>query len=71
MYKVIVDGFKTKAQAKEFMKWYEGGGEQMFYDHLDIVGKSADDGCNVNMDRKGNTGRYYDETIDGYRVEVS
>lgn len=28
MYTVKVTGFKTKAQAEEFINWYEGQGEQ-------------------------------------------
>ena len=28
MYEVKISGFKTKAQAEEFVKWYEGSGEQ-------------------------------------------
>lgn len=28
MYKINVTGFKTKAQAEEFISWYEGQGEQ-------------------------------------------
>ena len=69
-FKVIVDGFKTKKQAKEFLSWYEGGGEQQFYDHLDIVGKSPDDGCNIDVCRKGNTEKYYDEFEYGYVAYV-
>lgn len=69
-FKVIIDGFKTKEQAKAFMNWYEGGGEQYFDDHLDIIGLDKNNGCNVDMMRKGNTGKYYDETRYGYRIEV-
>lgn len=28
MYSLKIDGFKTKAQAEAFVKWYEGQGEQ-------------------------------------------
>jgi len=28
MYKVNIEGFKTKAQAEAFVSWYEGQGEQ-------------------------------------------
>lgn len=28
MYKIMIEGFKTKAQAEAFIKWYEGQGEQ-------------------------------------------
>lgn len=28
MYKIAITGFKTKAQAEEFINWYEGQGEQ-------------------------------------------
>jgi hypothetical protein len=52
MYSVTIKGFKTAEQAKEFLNWYEGGGEQQFYEHLDIVELSPDDGCNINC-RKG------------------
>ena len=54
MTKVTIDGFKTPEQAMEFLNWYEGGGEQYFYDHLDIVGKTPDDGCNIDVRHKGN-----------------
>jgi hypothetical protein len=57
---VLIKGFKNKEHALEFVRWYEGGGEQNFYDHLDIVG--VDSVCNVNVSHKGNTGRYWDET---------
>lgn len=59
MFNVLIKGFKTKKQANEFLTWYEGGGEQQFFDHLDIVGLSIEDGCNINVDKKyeydGNT----------------
>ena len=70
MFKITIGGFKTKKQAKEFLDWYEGGGEQQFYEHLDIIGKSADNGCNINVSRKGNNGRYFDDLPDGYYAEV-
>ncbi len=63
-FKVTIGGFKTKKQAKAFLDWYEGGGEQQFYDHLDILDMSADDGCNIDV-RRG-----YDELDDGYYAEV-
>ncbi len=69
-FHVTVNGFKTKAQALEFLKWYEGSGEQQFFDHLEITGKTPSDGCNINVSREGNTGRYYDELSDGYFAEV-
>lgn len=28
MYDVVIKGFNTKAEAEEFVKWYEGQGEQ-------------------------------------------
>ena len=28
MYSLKIEGFKTKAQAEAFVKWYEGQGEQ-------------------------------------------
>lgn len=70
MFKVTIDGFKTKEQALEFLNWYEGGGEQQFYDHLYDVDKTPIDGCLINVSRKGNSGRYYDELLDGYYAEV-
>ena len=63
-------GFKTRQQALEFIKWYEGGGEQQFYEHLQILGKSPNDGCNVDVSHKGNTGRYWDEHEDDIKVNV-
>lgn len=27
-FKLVIEGFKTKAQAETFIKWYEGQGEQ-------------------------------------------
>jgi len=69
-YQVTIGGFLTKKQAKEFLTWYEGGGEQAFYDHLDIIGEDVDEGCLIDVGRKGNSGRYYDETDEGYYAEV-
>jgi len=70
-YKVTIGGFKTKKQAKEFLSWYTNGGEQAFDDHLDCQDDmSSDDGCYVDVSRKGNKGRYYDEFDDGYYMEV-
>ena len=69
-FKVILEGFKTKKQAKEFLDWYEGGDEQSFYEHLLCIDKSPDDGCNINVSRKGNKGRYFDVLEDGYLAEV-
>lgn len=69
-FKVTIDGFKTKEQALAFLSWYEGGGEQTFYEYLDIVGKDQNNGCNINIHRKGNSGYYYDELKDGYYAEV-
>jgi hypothetical protein len=59
-FSVTISGFRTLAQAKEFLSWYEGGGEQAFYDHLDCVGMSPKDGCNIDVTHKGNTGQYFD-----------
>jgi hypothetical protein len=28
MFKLMISGFKTQAQAEAFVKWYEGQGEQ-------------------------------------------
>lgn len=60
-FSVKLKGFTTKDQAIEFLRWYEGGGEQYFYDHLSIVGKNPKDGCNIVCSHKGNSGRYWDE----------
>jgi hypothetical protein len=70
MFKVTLKGFKTKKQAKAFLDWYEGSGEQYFDDYLDIAGLNRDDGCNINVSREGNQGRYYDDLPDGYLAEV-
>ena len=64
-FSVKLGGFKTQKQAMAFLEWYEGGGEQYFYDHLDIIGLSVDDGCNIDVNRRGNSVRgkrasYYD-----------
>ena len=59
-YSVKINGFRTKEQAIEFMNWYEGGGEQQFYDHLYCVEKDPKDGCDVDMLYKGNAGFYDD-----------
>ena len=57
-FSVKLTGFRTLEQAIEFLDWYEGGGEQQFYDHLQIVDKSPRDGCNVDVSYKGNSGCY-------------
>jgi hypothetical protein len=46
-YSVRFDGFKTEQQAIEFIAWYEGIGEQIFADHLDIINMPVEDGCFV------------------------
>ena len=52
-YSATLKGFKTPEQAEEFISWYEGGGEQAFYEHLQCVGEfSPDDGCNVDVRKK-------------------
>lgn len=70
MYSVTLAGFRTRKQAKAFLDWYEGMGEQSFDDYLDIAELPSEDGCNVDVSRKGNKGRYYDETFHGYYAEV-
>ena len=40
------------------------------YEHLLCIDKSPDDGCNINVSRKGNKGRYFDVLEDGYLAEV-
>lgn len=71
MFTVQIENFKTKKQALEFIHWYEGGGEQQFYDHLDIVGMNPDNGCNVNMDKYPNSNKFFliDENVIKIRVE--
>lgn len=77
MFKVTLDGFKTKQQAMLFLDWYCNQGEQTFGDHLDIAvsmnkkGLSEENGCYINVSRKGNKGRYFDELPDGYYAEVN
>jgi hypothetical protein len=66
MYSVKISGFKTKKQAAEFLNWYEGGGEQQFYDHLDILHMNPDDGCNINCDKN----YVYDEENKCIEAEV-
>ena len=56
---VIIKGFKTKEQAKAFLEWYEGGGEQYFSDHLDIMELNYKDGCYIDCHRGP-----YEETKD-------
>lgn len=70
-YQVTIGGFETKRQAKAFLSWYEGGGEQSFDDYLDCQDDmSSDEGCYINVQRIGNSGRYYDETDEGFYAEV-
>lgn len=47
-FSVLFKGFKTKEQAECFVRWYEGIGEQYFYDHLDICGYTNIP-CNVDL----------------------
>lgn len=63
-FKVVLEGFKTKKQALEFLHWYEGSGEQQFYDHLDIMEMHKEDGCNIDVSQK------YEELQDGYLAKV-
>ena len=69
-FAVKISGFKTQEQALEFLRWYEGGGEQAFYEHLGCVDKSPKDGCTINVSKKGNTGRYYDIVGNEIHAEV-
>jgi hypothetical protein len=69
MFEVTIGGFSSKEAAKSFLSWYEGGGEQSFADYLDCIGESTSGSC-INVQRKGNTGRYYDELEDGFYAEV-
>lgn len=73
-FKVTIQGFKTKAQALRFLEWYEGGGEQAFYEHLNIIDKDPDDGCSIDVNFKGNhrgnNKGCYVEDADGYTARV-
>lgn len=48
-FSVTIGNFRTKKQALEFLDWYEGGGEQQFHDHIEIVGLNPNDGCYINV----------------------
>lgn len=67
---VTFSGFKTEKQALEFISWYEGGGEQFFYDHLQTVGLSTNNGCNVDVQHKGNHKYYIDRVPGGFMAKV-
>lgn len=69
-FKVTLDGFKTKQQAREFLNWYENEGEQSFAECLEMRGHSADDGCMIDVHRQGNTNMFYDALPDGYYAKV-
>lgn len=60
-FSATIAGFVSEEAALTFIKWYEGGGEQSFYDWIDcqaVPGVKA----LVDMSYVGNTGKYYDET---------
>ena len=42
MYSVVVRGFKTKAQAEEFIFWYCGAGEQSSVDWFEARKSEGD-----------------------------
>jgi len=72
-FQVTIKGFKTERQALEFLQWYEGGGEQAFGDHLDIVDMTSDDGCYIDVNHKGNhrgKGGCYDKFVNGFVAHV-
>ena len=45
--KVVIDGFKNKKHAEMFIKWYEGGGEQAYGDHVNCIYENEEE---KNMD---------------------
>lgn len=69
-FTAALSGFKTEEQALEFIRWYEGGGEQAFYDHLQDRDMSTKNGWSVNVSRKGNSGRYWDVNNNTISVEI-
>jgi hypothetical protein len=48
-FAVKITGFRTQAQAEEFIAWYGNSGEQDFNTHLEMNGASWEDGCNINF----------------------
>ena len=51
MFKVLIEGFKTEAQAKSFIAWYEGQGEQdasVWFDCDEVLGI---DSMNTNLEK--------------------
>lgn len=67
---VTLNGFKNEKQALEFLNWFEGGGEQFFYDHLQIREMSTKDGWGVDIHHKGNYKYYIDRVDGGFAVKV-
>jgi hypothetical protein len=43
MASVLITGFVSEAVAKEFIKWYEGQGEQVFPEWLECRDELTDD----------------------------
>ena len=41
--KIIIDGFKNKRHAQMFISWYEGGGEQLYGDHVECIYENAEE----------------------------
>jgi len=68
--RVVLDGFVSEEQALAFVRWYEGGGEQAFSDHLDIIGMESRNGCLVDVRHKGNSGRYWDQDGGSFEVKL-
>jgi hypothetical protein len=60
-YRAVFDGFETKEKALAFIRWFEGEGEQFFYDHLDMTDQPKESST-VCMTHEGNSGSYWDET---------
>jgi hypothetical protein len=59
-FSVKIDGFKSRKQALAFLKWYEGQGEQWFYDYC---AETDNDTRNTNIDLSvfDDQGRYWTE----------
>lgn len=57
---VKIKGFKNKEYALAFIQWYEGQGEQWFYDYLLNTDREPI-ATNVDVTHTGNSGRYWDE----------
>lgn len=69
-FSVTLRGFKTKDAALRFLQWYEGAGEQQFYEHLDIRGEPKDEGCTVDVANQDSSGFFFDETDEGFVAKL-